>query len=81
MLVPLYAFLQDDTLGLVILVQDSDSMTAVVTNLQQAACMRVAPRAGMRVRYNGTLIAPERSVADAGMGALDRIDVVAGETS
>ncbi|TAK92024.1 MAG: hypothetical protein EPO06_02080 [Burkholderiaceae bacterium] len=81
MLVPLYAFLQEDTLGLVILVQDTDSMTAVAANLQQAACMRVAPRQGMRVRYNGKLVPPERSVAEAGMGALDRIDVVAGETS
>jgi hypothetical protein len=43
MLVPLYGFLRGDTLGLVILVQDSDRIRQVAHTLQQAAAVRVAP--------------------------------------
>lgn len=76
MLVPLYGFLSGDTLGLVILVQDSDTIANVAACLQQAACMRVAPTASARVYFNGAPLDRELTVAGAGLTALDRVDVV-----
>jgi hypothetical protein len=56
MLVPLYGFLRGDTLGLVVLVQDTDPVSAIAESLQQAASML--------------------TVAEVGLRALDRVDVV-----
>ena len=76
MLVPLYGFLRGDTLGLVILVQDSDKIRQVAQNLQQAAAVRVAPCAQAQVWAHGRRIPLELTVAEAGLGALDRVDVI-----
>jgi hypothetical protein len=76
MLVPLYGFLRGDTLGLVILVQDSDKIRQVAQNLQQAAAVRVAPCDQAQVWSNGRRIPLELTVAEAGLTALDRIDVI-----
>jgi len=76
MLVPLYGFLRGDTLGLVILVQDTDRIRDVATNLQEAASMRVAPTMTALVYAHGRLLPGELTVAQAGLTALDRVDVV-----
>jgi toluene monooxygenase system protein B len=76
MLVPLYGFLKGDSLGLVLLVQDQDTVGAIGNKLTQAACMRVAPSARLRVYHDGRLLDPELSVLQAGLAPLDRIDVV-----
>ena len=76
MLVPLYGFLHGDTLGLVILVQDSDKIRQVAANLQQAAAMRVPPTASAMVYAHGRRLPPDITVAEAGLSALDRVDVV-----
>jgi hypothetical protein len=75
MLVPLYGFLQGDTLGLLILVKAEDRVAEVAASLQQAAAMRVAPRPGARVCFAGRVLDPELTVAQAGLTALDRVDV------
>jgi hypothetical protein len=76
MLVPLYGFLQGDTLGLLVLVQDDDKVADIASCLQQAAATRVAPRAGGRVYFEGRALDPKLTVAQAGLAALDRVDVV-----
>lgn len=75
MLVPLYGFLHGDTLGLIVLVQDDDTLATVADCLQEAACMRVVPGQRMRVWHNGKPLDPELTVTQAHIGALDRIDV------
>ncbi len=75
MLVPLYGFLQGDTLGVLVLVQDGDPVAEIAASLQQAAAMRVAPRPGARVQFAGRVLDPELTVAQAGLAALDRVDV------
>jgi hypothetical protein len=76
MLVPLFGFLRGDTLGLVILVQDSDRIREVARNLQEAASVRVEPRATARVYAFGRQLNLDLTVAEAGLTALDRVDVV-----
>ena len=76
MLVPLYGFLQGDTLGLVVLVHDGDRVRDVAQKLQRAAAVRIAPRERVVVLANGRRLDPEATIAQAGLKALDRVDVV-----
>lgn len=78
MLVPLYGFLEGDTLGLVILVQDSDPVARIADTLEQAASMRVATSGAAQVFAGGRRLDPEQTVAQAGLSPLDRVDVVQG---
>lgn len=76
MLVPLYGFLQGDTLGLVVLVHGSDRVRDIAHRLQRAAAVRVAPRERMVVMLRGRVLDPDATIAQAGLEALDRVDVV-----
>jgi hypothetical protein len=76
MLVPLYGFLRGDTIGLIVLVQDSQTIADVAAVLQQAASCRVAPAARARVFFAGRPLDPALTVKAAGLTALDRVDVV-----
>ena len=75
MLVPLYGFLAGDTLGVLVLVHDTDRVRDIASQLQQAAAMRVPPRDGAFVYARGMRLDPNDTVAGAGLTALDRIDV------
>jgi hypothetical protein len=76
MLVPLYGFLQGDTIGLLVLVHDTDTVAEIGRKLQQAAAVRLAPKPRARVFHGGQVLAPELTVAQAGLSALDRVDVI-----
>jgi hypothetical protein len=81
MLIPLYAFLEGDTLGLVVLAQAQDSVARLADLVQRAACMRVAPRTGLRVWCRGKVLDPSMTLAQAGLAPLDPVDVrAAGDT-
>ena len=49
-MIPLYGFLAGDTLGLLILAEEDDTMAELATKLQQAAFVRVATRDEVQVR-------------------------------
>jgi Toluene-4-monooxygenase system protein B (TmoB) len=76
MSIPLYGFLEGDTLGLLILAEEGDTLQALARNLQDAASLRVAGKDRIHVIYNGTTMDLTMTVAQAGMEALDRFDVV-----
>jgi hypothetical protein len=76
MLVPLYGFLQGDTLGLVVLVHDTDHVRDIAQRLQRAAAVRIAARERVVVLANGRRLDPDATIAQAGLSALDRVDVV-----
>ena len=76
MLVPLYGFLRGDTVGLLVLVHDTDTVADIAAKLQQAAAVRVAPRERVDVYFRGRLLPPNLSVSQAGLEALERVDVV-----
>jgi hypothetical protein len=75
MLVPIYTFLKGDTLGLVVLTQDHVSIAQLAKNALEAAAMRIRPMPNPVVRFNGVVLDPQLTVAQAGIAALDRIDV------
>ena len=74
--VPLYGFLQGDTVGLLILADDGDTLEALARKLQAAASLRVAARDQVRVVYKDKIMDPAITVAQAGFEALDRFDVI-----
>jgi hypothetical protein len=75
MLIPLYGFLRHDTVGLLVLVQDDDTIATVAERLQQAASVRVAPRGNLAVYHNAKRLDPRLTVIAAGLTALERVDV------
>ena len=76
--IPLYGFLQGDTLGLLILAEEGDTLQALARKLQDAASLRVAGRDRVHVVYNGKTMDPTMTVAQSGLQALDRFDVISG---
>jgi hypothetical protein len=75
-LIPLYGFVRGDTLGLLVLAQTDDTVLALAASMQQAACMRVAPSKRCSVYCEGALLAPHLTLAEAGLSALARVDLV-----
>jgi hypothetical protein len=75
-MIPIYGFLQGDTLGLLVLAQPEDTAAVLCDKLQSAASVRVAPLASPTVIYKGQVMDPQTTVQDAKMGPLERFDVV-----
>lgn len=80
MLVPLYGFLSGDTLGVLVLVHDHETVHDIADRLQQAAAVRVAPKPRARVIVRGRVLDPKLTVRQAGLTALDRVDVIGEDT-
>lgn len=75
-LVPLYGFVQGDTLGLLVLVRTTDTVAQLAATLQEAATMRVTPSVDCYVRHRRARLDPTVTVAAAGLTALDRVELV-----
>jgi hypothetical protein len=76
--VPLYGFLQGDTIGLLIMAEEDDTLQSLAQKLQEGASLRVARRDRVQVVYNEKLMDLTITVAQAGFQALDRFDVIGG---
>jgi hypothetical protein len=79
MAIPLYGFLQGDTVGLLILAEEAESVQTLAQKLQDAASLRVRGNYHFHVVYNEKVIDPALTVAQAGLQPLDRFDVISGE--
>jgi hypothetical protein len=73
--IPLYGFLEGDTLGLLVLAAEEDTAAELARKLQAAAALRVAPAADLRVWARGQRLEANATVASCGLQALDRFDV------
>ncbi len=79
MAIPLYGFLQGDTVGLLILAEEAESVQTLAQKLQDAASLRVRGNSHFHLVYNENVIDPALTVAQAGLQPLDRFDVISGE--
>jgi hypothetical protein len=79
MTIPLYGFLQGDTIGLLILAEEAESIQTLALKLQDAASLRVRGNTHFHVVYNEKIIDSVLTVAQAGLQPLDRFDVISGE--
>ncbi len=75
-LLPLYAFLAGDTLGLLVLAHEGDSIEELAALVARSARVRVAPQGRLTVRHQGLVLRSDTSVEAAGLRPLDRVDVV-----
>ncbi len=74
--IPLYGFLEGDTLGLLVLAEEAQTVLELARKLQDAANIRVARNDDVELLYNGKTLDPGLTVAQAGLQALDRFDVI-----
>jgi hypothetical protein len=76
MAIPLYAFVRGDTLGLVVLANESESVDALAERLARAAAPRVALQGRLVVLHRGKPLSGQLSLMEAGVAALDRVDLL-----
>jgi Ubiquitin-2 like Rad60 SUMO-like len=74
--IPLYGFLEGDTLGLLMLAEEDETVLELARRLQEAASLRVARIDKIDLVYNGKAIDPGITIALAGFQELDRFDVI-----
>jgi hypothetical protein len=76
--IPLYGFLEGDTIGLLVLANEDDTIDELAHRLATSASVRVRPKARYAVVHDGRVLAPSSTARESGLAALDRIDVVDG---
>lgn len=74
--IPLYGFLQGDTIGLLILAEEAETVQSLARKLQDAARIRVAGSDRLQLIYNDKAVDPGLTVAQAGLQPLDRFDLI-----
>jgi hypothetical protein len=73
-MIPLYGFLEGDTIGLLVLALPDDTVASLAERLERAASVRVAPRGALVLEKSGMILDAALTVAAAGLAPLDRID-------
>ena len=76
-MMPLYGFSQGDCIGLLVLAEPELSVAELAERLQRAAAVRVPYREKVAVLAFGRRLEANQTLANAGLSALDRFDVVA----
>lgn len=76
MSIPLYGFLEGDTLGLLVLAEEGETVLELARKLQDAASVRVPRSDKISFVYSGRAIDSGLTVAQVGLQALDRFDVI-----
>jgi hypothetical protein len=77
-MMPLYGFLEGDTLGLLILAREDETVAQLAERLAASAAVRVARRPRLEVVHRGRVLDPAAKLAEAGVEPLDRFDVWGG---
>jgi hypothetical protein len=72
---PLYGFLEGDTVGLLIVADKNESVASLARKLQEAGSIRVMPRTDVQLVRQGKVIDTTLTVSEAGFTAFERFDV------
>ena len=72
---PLYGFVQGDTLGVVVLAPANESVDDLAQRLARAAAPRVALEGRLLIRHAGRVLRGELTLVQAGIAPLDRVDL------
>lgn len=76
MLMPVYGFMQGDSLGLLILAHDTDRVSHVIEVIRKSSAIRVQPSGNLKLRHGGRTLENHLTLKEAGVELLDRVDVV-----
>jgi len=72
---PLYGFMEGDTIGLLILAEEQESVRALAEKLRAAASLRVDGSCSLEVVYRGIVLDPDSTLAQADFKPLQRFDL------
>ena len=72
---PLYGFIEGDTIGLLIVADEQESVRSLAAKLRDAASLRVDGSRNMEVVYRGSVLDPDSTLAEAGFKPLQRFDL------
>ena len=75
-MIPLYGFLEGDTMGLLVLAHHDMDMRQVAKLMSDSVAVRVAvPGAAWEVHVGGKAVSDDATVSDLGLDPLARIDL------
>ena len=72
---PLYGFMEGDTVGLLILADEQESVRSLAGKLRDAASLRVDGGCDMKVVYRGMVLDPDSTLVEADFKPLQRFDL------
>ena len=72
---PLYGFMEGDTIGLLIMAEEQDSVRSLAGKLRDAASLRVDASCYMEVVYRGIVLNLDSTLAQADFKPLQRFDL------
>ena len=72
---PLYGFMEGDTIGLLILADEQESVRSLAGKLREAASLRVDLGGNMELVYRGNVLDPDSTLAEADFKPLQRFDL------
>ena len=74
-MLPLYGFVEGDTIGVLILADETESAGSLAGKLREATSLRVDPGMDGDIVYEGTALDPASTLAEAGFRSLQRFDL------
>lgn len=80
-MIPIYGFLQGDTIGLLIFAYPQETVQELIDKVQKAAAMRVTPRTGMKLVYKDKALDSTVTVTEMGVQPLEHFFVIQGEAA
>jgi hypothetical protein len=75
MSLPLYGFMEGDTIGLLIIADEEELVQSLARKLQAAASLRVESGEHVEVLYRGEVLDPTATLTQADFKPLQRFDV------
>lgn len=81
MMIPIYGFLQGDTIGLLVFAYPQETVHDLINKLQKSAAIRVKPREHMQLLYKGQALKRSMTVQEMGVQPLDHFFVVPEEVT
>jgi hypothetical protein len=72
---PLYGFMEGDTIGLLIMADEQESVRSLAGKLRDAASLRVDGSCDMEIVYRGIVPDPDTTLAEADFKPLQRFDL------
>jgi hypothetical protein len=79
--IPLYGFVQGDTMGLVYLVHERETVQDLIRKVQLATKVRVRPMEETEIVYKNQKLEPQMSIAQVEFEAMDRFDLIPKDVS
>ena len=72
---PLFGFMEGDTIGLLILADEQESVRSLAAKLREAASLRVDGSAHTQIVYRGIILDPDSTLAQADFKPHQRFDL------